>query len=298
LRNPVQVVREARRLLVEMGISGPPTPIDDCVAHADLTIERQIPLGSLPPDEYRALLDYKVFELTMERVFGLYDPATSKIYLKADMTPGRRNFVTLHEVGHGWMPWQRLMAAHPDGIENLTLTERQRRKDENEWQANVFATETLFQLDRFEIEAKEMPFELQSAVALATRYGASIHASLRRYVELHEQRAILLVLEALPTIRGSKTHYRVLASHWSPSFHQRYRRWRAPKWISETVVRPLLTRKFVTDLPQELYIEGDMEVIPVDLQGLHNAHNLLLFGRPKDGQRVPHRAPSKILRTR
>ena len=214
------------------------------------------------------------------------------------MLPGRRNFVTLHEVGHGWLPWQRFLATHPDGYENLTQTDRLKRKNENEWQANIFATETLFQLNRFELEAREMPFELQSAVQLATRYAASIHASLRRYVERHEQRAMLLVLEALPTIRAGKTQYRVLAFHRSPSFLQRYRRWRAPTWISDTVVRPLLTRKFVTDLPQELYIEVDMDVIPVDLQGLHNAHNLLLLGRPKDGQRVPRRTTGRTLRTR
>lgn len=277
-----------------MDVNEPPTPVVACVAHAKLSIEGRFSLGQLPPGEYRALIDDQVFHLAIEHTSGLLDRTNSRIYLKAGMVPGRRNFVTLHEVGHGWLPWQRLHPTHPDGEQNLDPDTRARE----EWEANVFAAETLFQLDRFEREARDLPLELQSAMALADRFEASVHASLRRFVERHDQRAVLLVLERHPVVRPAGAQHRVVAVHWSRPFRRRYPQWKRPRWLPAALFAPLRTKNVAVHFEGELPLDTGDEVVSMALQGFRNEHHILLFGRPRDGQRLPRRMARSIVHSR
>lgn len=280
-----------------MTVSEPPTPVLACVAHANLSIEDRFSLGQLPPGEYHALIEEEVFQLAIEHTSGLLDRTNRRIYLKAGMVPGRRNFVTLHEVGHGWLPWQRLHPTHPDGERNLDPDISAREKKE-EWEANVFAAEALFQLDRFEREARDLPFELQSAMALADRFDASVHASLRRFVERHDQRAVLLVMERHPVVRAAGPRHRVVAVHSSAPFRQRYRQWKKPTWLPADLLTPLRAKNVALHFEGELPIDLGDEVISMALQGFRNEHHILLLGRPRDGQRLPRRLVRSIVHSR
>lgn len=66
-------------------------------------------------------------------------------------------------------------------------------------EANYFASVTLFQHDRFSSEIKKLKLGIDSAIYLAKMFGASVHATLRTYVENKPKRCALLVLEK-PTI--------------------------------------------------------------------------------------------------
>lgn len=290
VRSPTLVIRQVDRLIHEMGLSTVPVPVEDCVAHVNLTISG-IPLGQLPPGDYRAILDQQKFDDAIQKVSGMLDRRHNEIYLKAGMTAGRQHFVTLHEVGHGFLPWQRSYPSHPDGDANLEDARLQ-----FEWEANVFATETLFLRDRFQREAAAFPLNLQSALHLSTRYGASVHAGLRRFVEGHHQRCCLLVVDRLPTVRPRQSAHRVRAIFLSTPFRRRYPRWKRPTSLPVPLVQPLLKRRGPLDLPTELVIEGDGEVMPIILQGLDNGFDLLLLGRPVDGQPLPPRTTTRTIR--
>jgi len=79
-------------------------------------------------------------------------------------------FVTLHETGHETLPWQRNTYAFlEDCEESLDLD----LKNQFEREANVFASEVLFQGDRFGLEADGLPFSINSPIALSKMFGAS-----------------------------------------------------------------------------------------------------------------------------
>ncbi len=67
--------------------------------------------------------------------------------------------------------------------------------DEFEMEANYFASVTLFQHDMFIAELKKLNLDIKSAIHLSKLFGASIHATLRRYVENSAKRCALIVLE-------------------------------------------------------------------------------------------------------
>lgn len=179
----------ARDILVGSGAIGKfPTPIDDIIAYTGLSIANGIDL-SHPEAEFLNLT--KGFFGTISRkVLGMIDLRDKIIYLDQSQPKPRKNFVSLHEVGHGVLPWQRdLMGCLDDettlGPEIEELYERQ---------ASYFASSSLFQLDRFEEEAVRLPLSIASARALGQMFGGSFQAALRRYVERSPERCALLVL--------------------------------------------------------------------------------------------------------
>lgn len=64
-----------------------------------------------------------------------------------------------------------------------------------EAEANFFATATLFQHDRFVTDLNKLSLEIDSPMQLAKLFGASVHATLRRYVECSKNRCVLILLE-------------------------------------------------------------------------------------------------------
>jgi IrrE N-terminal-like domain len=291
LRNALLVNKQADRLLLELGILEPPLPVQRCLALAKLTVA-DFALGEMPGNNAPEHIHDLVLEHALERTFGLLDRRNSLVYLQANMTHGRQNFVTMHEVGHQWLPWQRTHGTHVDGEKNIDLD----TKDLYEWQANVFASEMLFLRDRFSAEAFDLPFDLRTVLTLATRFETSVHAALRRYVESHKQRCMMLVLEREPTVRSGNSSLRVKNAFFSTPFLQMYRRWKAPKWVLSSDMHDFVGRTAPSDLRHELTIDGDGEVIPVTLQGLDNGFDILLFGRPSDGQQLPRRQRIRTIR--
>jgi hypothetical protein len=124
-------------------------------------------------------------------VLGLIDFRHRRIYLDQTVSANRQNFIKLHEVGHGVLPWQRKLR-EGYGDDEFTLTPE--INDHFEREANHFASAALFQLDHFEHEMMRLPLAFNAVRALAEKFGASIQATARRYVEKCPKRCALLVL--------------------------------------------------------------------------------------------------------
>jgi Zn-dependent peptidase ImmA (M78 family) len=168
-----------------------PTPVDKIVEYAELKVNKGIDLSKIHPSFIAKNFDlvYKV----IKKVRGLIDFRKKEIYLDLNQKQERQDFVKLHETGHNVLPWQK--AAFNLADDDYTLSPDV--KEELEREANYFASSTLFQLDRFNEEAMKLPLELPSAMLLAKKFGSSVHAALRRYVEFSNKRCALLVLETV-----------------------------------------------------------------------------------------------------
>ena len=66
--------------------------------------------------------------------------------------------------------------------------------DQFDREANVFASEVLFQLDSFAREAGDFDFGINVPIKLHEKYGASIYASIRQYVSKSPRACVVLIL--------------------------------------------------------------------------------------------------------
>lgn len=178
-----------------------PTPVDKIVQYSELYVDRKADIFNIPKNYLSK--SSEALKKALRKVRGMLDRREKIIYLDLTQTPTRQKFVQLHECGHEVLPWQRKLY---DVIEDDEISIDPDVKDEFEFEANYFASATLFQLDRFEEELQNLPLEIKSGLHLSKFFGASTHASFRRYVEYSNKRCALLVLEKEnnPIITGCK----------------------------------------------------------------------------------------------
>lgn len=208
-----EVARYARLLLERAGVGDRlPTPVDDLLACAELVISKDIDLTE--PHHGFLARNYKVLLSALKKAMGMVDLRERVIYLDTSVNAAKQNFVTLHEIGHKVLPWQRDIMLHLDDDSTLSPDV----KDLFEAEANRFASEVMFQGDRFDRDIRELPLELRTALQLARLYGGSIHATLRRYVERHPDPCVMLVLGTTALISGTGAHYAVSRCHESSTF--------------------------------------------------------------------------------
>lgn len=185
-----------------------PTPIDRIVSYVDLKVSSNIDISQIH-EGYKSKYPDALFR-ALSKVRGLLDRKEKKVYLDLTQLDSRKNFVKLHEVGHDVLPWQqRCFDVLDDDDESLKLDTR----EEFEAEANFFASVTLFQHDRFTSAISKYPLDIDTPIQLSTFFGASIHATLRRYVEYSNNRCALLVLE-----KPSKCGALLRNQFQSPSF--------------------------------------------------------------------------------
>lgn len=167
-----------------------PTPIDKIVAYSELIICNDIDVSQIHEDYLSKATD--ALKGALSKVRGLLDRREKTIYLDLSQQKNKKGFVKLHEVGHHVLPWQRNIHDYLDDDDD-SLAEHANENFESE--ANYFASATLFQQDRFITELNKYKLEIESPMQLAKVFGASVHASLRRYVECSKNRCALIVLE-------------------------------------------------------------------------------------------------------
>ena len=154
-----------------------PTPIDRIVSYVDLKVSSNIDISQIH-EGYKSKYPDALLR-ALSKVRGLLDRKEKKVYLDLTQLDSRKNFVKLHEVGHDVLPWQqRCFDVLDDDDESLKLDAR----EEFEAEANFFASVTLFQHDRFTSAISKYPLDIDAPIQLSTFFGASIHATLRRYV--------------------------------------------------------------------------------------------------------------------
>lgn len=169
-----------------------PTPIEKIVQHSELYIAGGIDLKSLEK-KYKSSHFSEALKSGLSKIRGFLDRREKVIYLDMDQIGSRQNFVTLHETGHNVLPWQNKTLEFLDDDETLDPD----TQEEFEMEANYFASVTLFQNDRFDNHAKKFELGMPSVVQLSNHFGASVHATFRRYVENTKYRCALLILKNL-----------------------------------------------------------------------------------------------------
>lgn len=165
-----------------------PTPVDEIVRFTELQVERGIDLSTVEPGFFTKNFNFLSRALT--KAIGMVDLRQKVIYLDHTQIDSRKNFVKLHEVGHKALTWQSDLLGFMDDESTLAPSV----KDQFEREASYFASDALFQLDRFDDEADKLPLCIKSPQALAQRFGGSNHAAIRRYVERSKKRCAVLVL--------------------------------------------------------------------------------------------------------
>lgn len=170
-----------------------PTPVEDIIEAAGLTEPEESVLADDLIEEAPPHLASRIKRLKF-KVQALVDRRAKEVHVCPDMNhDGQRRFKQLHEVTHELLPWQDETAYADD---SMTLSWATRRRFEQE--ANQGGAELLFQRTLFEMMAADYEIGFPAILDLADKFGASYHASFRRYVETHRQPMAGLVVERSP----------------------------------------------------------------------------------------------------
>lgn len=171
-----------------------PTPVDSILNYSDFVADNKIDLLNIKHSFFEKFKDssIKILQSGISKVKGIFDRKEKTIYIDMglDKNLGKKNFVQLHEIGHGVLGWQNEMMLCLDNDDTLS----HEIEEQFEQEANYFASITLFQHDRFIQEAEKLNLGLSSVMALSKKFGASVHATLRNYVLNSKNRCALLVL--------------------------------------------------------------------------------------------------------
>jgi Zn-dependent peptidase ImmA (M78 family) len=194
-----KVRSEAERALREAEAFGRfPTPVADIMSAARLEEVEEDVLN----ESFIAKMRQKAgaaLKSALSKVIGLFDARARLVFIDRTLYAVKQTFVRLHEAGHGFMAWQKDLYAVVEDCEKSIDPDV---ADLFDREANNFASEVLFQLDTFTKEAEQKPFGIMVPVGLSKRYGASIYASIRRYVFRNHRACAVLVLNPPQFIEG------------------------------------------------------------------------------------------------
>jgi len=182
-----------------------PTPVDQILNYSDFAIDNKIDLLNIEISFLEGLKEksLNILQSGLSKIKGIFDRAEKTIYIdpSLDNNLGKKNFVKLHEIGHGVLSWQNDYMLCLDNDETLSPEIEERFEEE----ANYFASITLFQHDRFIHEAEKLKLGLSSVMALRKKFGASVHATFRNYVLKSNNKCALLVLTPIEKALGNSS---------------------------------------------------------------------------------------------
>lgn len=192
-----------------------PTQVDRIVDYSNLMLNTKVDVSQIHHGYLSRATD--ALKSALSKIRGIFDRSDSTIYLDLSLPDQKKNFVKLHEVGHGILPWQNRTTEFLDDDKTLDFSHR----EDFEAEANAFASATLFQLDYFENEMEKLEFGIKSAMALAKKFGGSNHATIRRYVEKSNNRCSLLVLKDV-SAKGTVANCKFRDYFQSPKFTKQF----------------------------------------------------------------------------
>jgi hypothetical protein len=171
-----------------------PTPVDDIVAVSGLIEDADYVLSEAKirnaPRELRRLL-----RSAGRKIRGALDRRERILHVNPEVqVPGQRQFIRCHETMHNALPWQRELEVLGDT--NKTLAPSIDLRFEQE--ANQGAAELLFQVALLTRVARDYPTDITTPIRLADMFGASIHATFRRWIEQHPSAVSGVVLAPEP----------------------------------------------------------------------------------------------------
>lgn len=182
------ITKRVQQLLRAAGVDGIiPTPREAILESAKLVESGDLDLALYEEPIFEKVKGF--FHKAVGKVFGFLDFRRDLVYVDPTLPVTKRNFVTFHEVTHRILPWQEVIYTEDD---HTTVTPECKNIFESE--ANFGAADFLFQAS-FEKEAADYNVSVASVLNLASRYEASIHATMRRFVERHHEACAVLVLK-------------------------------------------------------------------------------------------------------
>lgn len=191
--------KEAERILRESGALGRlPTPVDEILAAAHLTHEPKpaIDAGFLAwlygKAQKSAGWAADKAKRALDKVLGLFDARDSVVYIDQTVKKVKQSFIKLHEIAHAKLPWQKSMFLVVEDSEKTLAPEV---ADHFDKEANVFASDVLFQLEAFTEQASSYAFGIDVPLKVGRKFGASAYASIRRYVSESDRACVVIVLE-------------------------------------------------------------------------------------------------------
>jgi hypothetical protein len=273
-----------------------PTPIDKIIQHSELIIDKKIDLSNIDKNFFDFIKEkvsggFRILQQGLSNIKGAYDRNEKTIYLSEIKNQGRKNFVKLHETGHGVLPWQNEVIAAFDNSQTLNPD----FEEEFEQEANYFASITLFQHDRFVREMKKVDFGLPGASALAQKFGSSVHASFRNYIFKTNKRCLLLVLDPIQNKKLNRPICSKRNLFYSKSFLKEFSEVHLPEvfGITWNFIKIYLNPKirFFTNGEIKL-ITNHGEVISCEYHLFKNGYNTFVFIFPV-GEK--YKASNKII---
>lgn len=190
-----------------------PTPVDDIIAAAGLTKTDEILVSESmirrAPTGMRKLL-----RSAGRKITGVLDRRERVIQVADISTIGRKRFVACHEVAHDIFPWQSELAVLGDNSQTLS----RQVTDLFEREANQGSAEILFQQDLLQRIARDYPIAVSTPVELANLFGASIHATFRRWAEEVDAPVCVLVLDTEITDGHRRRYEQVTSTEWRERF--------------------------------------------------------------------------------
>lgn len=190
----LRVRKEAERALREAGALGVlPTPVDQIMAAAQVVEVKDDVLspGFIAKIRAGAERAGQTIKRAASKVLGIFHASDGLIYICKSLIKVKQRFVGLHEAGHGFMPWQRSMYIVVEDCQKALDAATAELFDR---EANIFASEVLFQLNTFQEMARDEKFEIWTPIRLAKKFDASIYASIRQYVSKNDQACAVVVL--------------------------------------------------------------------------------------------------------
>lgn len=280
-----EVARYADLLLRKANAVGRfPTPVADLVSAAKLEIARESALERIGLDTfYRMLpntlkLTPDVLKRAASKVLGLLHRPDRMIHLDPTLHPKRKTYITVHEIGHDFLPHQRSTFKILEDSDSELDSETH---DLYEREANVFASEVLFQGAMFATEAADSAVGIRVPVELSKKYGPSVYASARRYVSTHRSACALIVFNPAVDLVGVGkviTLRRIIASR---EFRRRFGDLTMDDtWGEGTFFfshRP--RNKFTVPVPCNIVdVNGDKQQCTAE--AFDTTHNILFLVRP------------------
>ncbi len=189
------VQRHADLLLRDAAALGRfPTPIDDILEAAKLTVVDHEELDENIFQQFlsKAKSGIATIKSAFSKILGMFESNDRLIFIDRNAPKPKIPFIKLHEAGHGRLPHQCKMYRL---VSDCEQTLDPYISDLFEREANVFASDVLFQGDVFSNEAHGQSFDMKTAIRLAKKYGASNYATFRRYVMTSPLACCLVVLE-------------------------------------------------------------------------------------------------------
>lgn len=200
-----------------------PTPVDHLVNTAKLVVNQQLSLGNDQNillkfnDKFGKIARQPIHGL--KKLLGLLHVPSGEMWIDHSQHENKIKFIKLHETGHGFLPHQKLMY---EFMEDGKLELDPETDDLFEREANNFSAEVLFQLDAFAKMAANYENSIKTPIDLSKHFGASIYASMRRYVQSHFAPMALGVYN-LPKEKEGATESRLRrAPIHSPSFIKKF----------------------------------------------------------------------------